>query len=274
MKERLDVLLVERGFFDTREKAKRAIMAGNIIVNNKKIDKSGTFIKIEDDLEIRVKGDLCPYVSRGGYKLEKALKIFEMDFKDKTVLDVGASTGGFTDCALQNGAKFVYAVDVGTNQLDYKLRNNPAVKSLENMHIKDLTKEDINSEMIDIIVMDVSFISITKVVPHLIKFFHEKTQLMALIKPQFEVGRENIDKGGIVREKNKHVTAILEIIESFKAEGLNIRGLDFSPIKGGKGNVEYLSLFEKKRDDSTPKEFNQSEIKKIVDNGENLGGEL
>lgn len=271
MKERLDILLVERGFFQSREKAKRAIMSGSIIINEKKIDKSGTLIAITDDLNIRVKGDLCPYVSRGGYKLEKAIKVFNIDFKDKVVLDVGASTGGFTDCALQNGAKFSYGVDVGTNQLDYKIRSDARVKSLENIHIKDLTFEDIDMSPIDIIVMDVSFISITKVMPDLIKFFGENTILMALIKPQFEVGKENIEKGGIVKDKMKHLKAIEDVIEAGIQNGLYLEKLDFSPIKGGKGNVEYISIFSKKKVD---KVWNDKEIKEIVENGKNLGGEI
>lgn len=271
MKERLDVLLVDKGFFDTREKAKRSIMAGNVIVNEKKIDKSGTFIKVDDNLIIRVKGDLCPYVSRGGYKLEKAINSFEMDFKDKIVLDVGSSTGGFTDCSLQNKAKFVYAVDVGTNQLDYKLRNDPNVKSLENMHIKDLREEDLDSNKIDIIVMDVSFISIIKVIPHLKKFFNEKTCMMALIKPQFEVGKENINKGGIVKNTSKHIEAIENIISAANEIGIYIQKLDYSPIKGGNGNVEYLSLFSLNKNEEA---INFENIKKIVKDGETLGGEI
>ena len=160
MKERLDVLLVKRGFFPDKEKAQRAIMAGLVIVDEKKIDKSGTMIKLDKEPNIRIKGDSLKYVSRGGLKLEKAVSVFNIDFSGKKVLDVGASTGGFTDCALQNGAEFVYSVDVGTNQLDWKLRNNPQVKSLENMHIKDLTLEDIDNNKVDYIVMDVSFTSI------------------------------------------------------------------------------------------------------------------
>lgn len=271
MKERLDVLLVERGYFETREKAKRAIMAGNVIVNEKKIDKSGTFIKLDVEPIIRIKGEQCPYVSRGGYKLEKAIKVFNMDFKGKTVLDIGASTGGFTDCALQNGAEFVYAVDVGTNQLDYKLRNDPRVKSMENLHIKDLTKEELDGKKIDLMVMDVSFISITKVIPSLVKFFHEDTELMALIKPQFEVGKENIDKGGIVRDRSKHIMAIQNIIENCRENGLTLKKIDFSPIKGGKGNVEYISLIGLKNCGET---FSKEQLGEIVKEGESLGGEV
>lgn len=268
MKERIDVLLVEKGFYETREKAKRAIMAGLVIVNDKKIDKPGTTIKIDEEPIIRVKGDACKYVSRGGLKLEKALAVFNLDFSNKLVLDVGASTGGFTDCALQNGATYVYAVDVGTNQLDWKLRNDDRVKSLENTHIKDLTLEELDNKKVDYIVMDVSFISITKVIEHLIKFFHKDTKLMALIKPQFEVGKENIEKGGIVKDSKKHIMAIENVIENAKENGLKLKGLDFSPITGTKGNVEYISLFELGEDEST------INIEAVVKLGKNLGGAL
>lgn len=268
MKERLDVLLVEKGFFETREKAKRAIMAGNVIVNDKRIDKAGTSIKIDEEPNIRVKGDTCKYVSRGGLKLEKAISVFNLDFNGKTVLDIGASTGGFTDCALQNGAKFVYSVDVGTNQLDWKLRNDERVKSLENTHIKDLTEENLDNSNIDMMVMDVSFISITKVFEHLVKFFHGDTKLMALIKPQFEVGRENIEKGGIVRDSKKHLMAINSVIEAGKEHGLTLKALDYSPITGTKGNVEYISVFMLGDEEST------INVEHVVKEGKNLGGVL
>ena len=248
MRERLDVLLVQKGFFETREKAKRAVMAGLIIVDDKKIEKPGTQIKLDKEPNIRIKGEVMKYVSRGGMKLEKAIEVFSLDFKYKIVLDVGASTGGFTDCSLQNGASFVYAVDVGTNQLDWKLRNDSRVKSIENMHIKNLSKEDLDDRAVDYIVMDVSFISITKVFEHLSKFMKEDSKLMALIKPQFEVGRENIEKGGIVRDPSKHRMAIERVIESAEKVGLYIEALDYSPITGSKGNIEYISLFSLKNE--------------------------
>lgn len=271
MRERLDVLLVEKGFFQSREKAKRAIMAGNIIVNDKLIDKSGTLIKIDENLDIRVKGEILPYVSRGGYKLEKAITNFEINFLDKLVLDVGASTGGFTDCALQNGAQHVYSVDVGSNQLDYKLRSDTRVTSLENTHIKDLELINLDNNYPDIIVMDVSFISITKVFPDLTKFFKKDTILMALIKPQFEVGKENVEKGGLVKDRTKHLKVIENIIEIGKNQGLSMEKLDFSPIKGGKGNVEYISLFKKSL---MYKEWQKEEMESIIKQGEKLGGRI
>lgn len=267
MRERLDILLVKRGFFDSKEKAQRAIMAGLVIVDEKKIDKSGTLIKIDKEPVIRIKGEMSKYVSRGGLKLEKALKVFGLDFQDKLILDVGASTGGFTDCSLQNGASFVYAVDVGTNQLDWKLRNDSRVKSLENTHIKDLSEKDLDDKKVDYIVMDVSFISITKVIEHLKKFCHSNSKLMALIKPQFETEKEFIAKGGIVKDSIHHIEAIKKVIEMGENVGFYIENLDFSPITGTKGNVEYISLFglnkEEKRD---------IDIKSIVDSGKNLGG--
>ena len=267
MKERLDVLLVKRGLAVSREKAKAVIMSGCVYVENQKEDKAGSMFA--DTANIEVRGNTLKYVSRGGLKLEKAVSVFNIDFSGKKVLDVGASTGGFTDCALQNGAEFVYSVDVGTNQLDWKLRNNPQVKSLENMHIKDLTLEDIDNNKVDYIVMDVSFISIKKIIGDLVKFFKPETKLMALIKPQFEVEKEHIAKGGIVKDDTRHIEVIKDIIEYGKKEGLYLEGLDFSPITGTKGNVEYISLFGK----DSSKEIYIS-IEEIVEKGRSLGGTI
>lgn len=246
MKERLDLVLVQEGFFETREKAKRAIMAGIVLINDKKIDKAGTLVDMDKNPEIRIKGEKLKYVSRGGLKLEKAIEVFDMDLKGKRVLDIGASTGGFTDCALQKGAGFVYAVDVGTNQLAFSLRENPKVKSLENMHIKDLMVEHIEKP-VDNIVMDVSFISVTKIIPDLGKFLTEDGAMMILIKPQFEVGKEGIEKGGIVKDLKKHRTVIENIREFAKNYGFYMKGLEVSPITGTKGNVEYISYFIKSK---------------------------
>ncbi len=267
MRERLDILLVQKGFYETREKAKRAIMAGVVVVDEKKIDKPGTMIKLDKEPNIRIKGESCRYVSRGGLKLEKAIEVFRLELNNKIVLDVGASTGGFTDCSLQNGAKFVYAVDVGTNQLDWKLRNNQSVKSLENIHIKDLTLEEIDNEKIDLIVMDLSFISLTKVFEHILKFFNENTQLMALIKPQFEVGKENIEKGGIVKNWNKHIEAIKAVENKANDFGLKLIELDVSPITGTKGNVEYISLFGLKEESER-----KIDVESVVESGKKLKG--
>ena len=179
MKKRLDLILVERELFETREKAKREIMAGNVIVNEQVVTKAGTMLKDNDELNIRIK-DKLKYVSRGGLKLEKAIKTWDLDFKDKSVLDIGASTGGFTDCALQNGAKYVYSIDVGKNQLDWKLRNNEKVVSMEEMHIKDLKESDLKGKKVDFIVIDVSFISLTKVIPYFKKFLSENGKIIII----------------------------------------------------------------------------------------------
>ena len=245
MKKRLDLILVEREIFETREKAKREIMAGNVLVNEKVETKAGTMFKDTEDLIIRIK-DRLKYVSRGGLKLEKAIKVWNLDFKDKLVLDIGASTGGFTDCALQNGAKRVYANDVGTNQLDWKLRNDERVVSLEEKHIKDLEIEDLENNKVDFIVIDVSFISLTKVIPYFEKFLKENSQAVMLIKPQFEVGKEKIGRNGIVENEEYHDEAIKKIIYFIKDLGYELIGVEDSPIKGTKGNKEFLMLMENK----------------------------
>lgn len=243
MKKRLDLILVEREFFETREKAKREIMAGNVIVNEQVVIKAGTMFKDNDELNIRVK-DKLKYVSRGGLKLEKAIKAWDLDFSDKLVLDIGASTGGFTDCALQNGARRVYSVDVGKNQLDWKLRNDEKVVSLEEMHIKDLKEEDIENKKVDFIVIDVSFISLTKVIPYFKKFLAQSGKIVMLVKPQFEVGREKIGRNGVVENEEYHNEAIKKIISFSKEEGYELIGVKDSPIKGAKGNKEFLMLIK------------------------------
>ena len=241
MKKRLDLILVEREFFETREKAKREIMVGNVIVNEQVVTKAGTMFKDNDDLNIRIK-DKLKYVSRGGLKLEKAIKTWDLNFKDKLVLDIGASTGGFTDCALQNGAKCVYSVDVGKNQLDWKLRNDERVVSIEEMHIKDLKEKDIGDEKVNYIVIDVSFISLTKVIPYFEKFLAKNAKIVMLVKPQFEVGREKIGKNGVVENEEYHDEAIKKIISFSKKCGYEVIGVEDSPIKGAKGNKEFLML--------------------------------
>lgn len=243
MKKRLDLILVEREFFETREKAKREIMAGNVIVNEQVVIKAGIMFKDNDELNIRVK-DKLKYVSRGGLKLEKAIKAWDLDFSDKLVLDIGASTGGFTDCALQNGARRVYSVDVGKNQLDWKLRNDEKVVSLEEMHIKDLKEEDIENKKVDFIVIDVSFISLTKVIPYFKKFLVQSGKIVMLVKPQFEVGREKIGRNGVVENEEYHNEAIKKIISFSKEEGYELIGVEDSPIKGAKGNKEFLMLIK------------------------------
>ena len=252
-KMRLDEYLVENEYFKDLEIAKRQIMVGNIIINEQKIDKPGEIISLDKIKSIRIKEKDTPYVSRGGLKLEKAIKTFNLDFKDKIVLDIGASTGGFTDCSLQNGAKFVYAVDVGTNQLDWKLRNDSRVKSIENKHINDLEKSYLKDE-IDIIVMDISFISIKKVLYKIKELLKENGFVIFLIKPQFEAERNEIEKG-IVNNLNIHKRVINEIIEEAKTYQLFLENLTVSPIKGTKGNVEYLAKLSKKSNFSSNEEI-------------------
>lgn len=248
MKKRLDLILCEKGYFSTREKAKREIMAGNVIINEHAVTKAGTMFKEEDIKSIRIKEKLA-YVSRGGLKLEGAIKRFDINFKDKIVLDIGASTGGFTDCSLQHGASFVYSIDVGTNQLDYTLRQNEKVLSIENMHINKVTKDMLVKGLADIVVADVSFISLTKIVDYVYLLSKSDAQAVLLIKPQFEVGREYIGKNGIVRDKDAHDMAIKKVVNCFLDKGFNILGVETSPIKGTKGNVEYLLYVRKEQNE-------------------------
>ena len=252
-KMRLDEYLVKNEYFENLEIAKRQIMVGNIIVNKQKIDKPGEIISLDKIKSIRIKEKDIPYVSRGGLKLEKAIKVFDLDFKDKVVLDIGASTGGFTDCSLQNGAKFVYAIDVGTNQLDWKLRNDSRVKSIENKHINDLEKSDLNDE-IDVIVMDISFISIKKVLYKIKELLKDNGFAIFLIKPQFEAERNEINKG-IVDSLNVHKRVINEVIEEAKINQLFLENLTVSPIRGTKGNIEYLAKFSNKNNFSSTEEI-------------------
>lgn len=241
-KIRLDERLVNEGYFESRERAKRSIMAGDVLVDNVPVAKAGTFIKEES--EIRLRGNLIPYVSRGGLKLASAIEKFNIDFKGKRVLDIGASTGGFTDCAIQNGASFVYALDVGTNQLAWKLRNHLQVKSIENCHIKDLTLEMIECVKVDIIVMDLSFISLTKVFVYLKSLLKNNGIIMALIKPQFEVGKERVEKNGIIKSPELHKFAVDSVVNFAKSLDFELIFIAESPILGGKGNKEFISLFK------------------------------
>ncbi|MGF6906740.1 TlyA family RNA methyltransferase [Fusobacterium sp. PH5-44] len=267
MKERLDILLVNLGYYQDKKEAASNIMAGNVIVNNVKIDKSGTLIKIDKEVSIHIKGKKEKYVSRGGIKLEKAIRQFNLDFTDAIVLDIGASTGGFTHCALEHGASFVYAIDVGTNQLNWDLRNNPKVKSLENTHINDLQLNKIDHSKIDFITVDVSFISIKSIIDSIKKFMSEDTKLIMLIKPQFEAAKENIEKGGIVKNNNIHELLIHDIMLVCEKSGIYGENIDFSPIRGSKGNVEYISLFSLNL--KNKKNINISEV---VSSAEILGG--
>ena len=241
-KERLDVLLVEQGFFNSRENAKRHIMAGIILVDNMPVDKPGT--KVYIDSELRIKGKTMPYVGRGGYKLEKALESFNIDLNNSVMMDIGASTGGFTDCALQKGAKKVFAVDVGTNQLDWKLRSDCRVVNMEKTNIKEVTLERIG-EKVDFISTDISFISVLKIIPAVNLILKDDGNLVILIKPQFEAGKEKVQKGGIVKDSQVHRDVILKVLEKFEESGLYTWGLTYSPIKGGSGNIEFLAWLRK-----------------------------
>jgi 23S rRNA (cytidine1920-2'-O)/16S rRNA (cytidine1409-2'-O)-methyltransferase len=241
LKERLDKLLVNLNYFDTRERAKKAIMAGLVQVNDQVKDKAGDLVDTE--ATILVKGSDMPYVSRGGLKLEKGLAVFDLAVAGKTFIDIGSSTGGFTDCLLQNGAEKVYAVDVGYGQLDWKLRNDPRVVSMERTNFRYLTAENI-TEKVDGTVMDVSFISITKLIPAIKLFMKPGARGIWLIKPQFEAGRERIGKNGVIRDKKVHESILFEVMTAIENQGFLINGLDFSPIQGPKGNIEFLVFVE------------------------------
>lgn len=243
-KERLDVLLVQQGLANSRELAKAYIMAGNVYVDGQKEDKAGTKVAVTAKLE--VKGNQMKYVSRGGYKLEKAMDVFGIRLDGKICLDIGASTGGFTDCMLQNGASKVYAIDVGYGQFAWKLRNDERVVCLEKTNIRYVTHEQVPDEG-DFASIDVSFISLTKVLPAVLGVLGEKGQLVCLIKPQFEAGREKVGKKGVVRDSSVHREVIEMIVDYVRTQSLGILGLDFSPIKGPEGNIEYLIYLDKSR---------------------------
>lgn len=242
MKERLDKYLTDLGYFETKSKAASAILAGHVKINDEYITKAGFQINPSKEYEIVVKS--MPFVSRGGFKLKKALETFPVVVKDRICLDAGASTGGFTDCLLQNGAKFVYAADVGYGQLDWKIRSDERVKTIERTNLKNCAFSEIYSEdepVADLLVSDLSFISLTKVLENLKKLlskdFHE---MILLIKPQFEAGKEKVEKGGVVRDKKVHTEVINNVIEYAKSINYTINGLTYSSIKGPSGNIEYL----------------------------------
>lgn len=248
-KERLDILLVNRGLFESREKAKAAIMAGQIYMDTTRVDKAGT--KIPVDANLIVKGNTLPYVSRGGLKLEKAIQIYPIDLKDTVMVDIGASTGGFTDCALQNGAAKVFAIDVGYNQLAWKLRQDERVINMEKQNIRTVTSEQLG-ELVDFISIDVAFISLDKVLPVATTLLKDSGSLVALIKPQFEAGKENVGKGGIVRDRAIHEEVLQRILKVAYDCHLYLHGLTFSPIKGMEGNIEFLGYFTKSEENALP----------------------
>ncbi|GAA4845756.1 TlyA family rRNA (cytidine-2'-O)-methyltransferase [Paenibacillus vulneris] len=268
-KERLDVLLVEQGFFETREKAKASIMAGLVLVDDEPLDKAGT--KIARSSKIVVKGAIHPYVSRGGLKLEKALKQFQIDLNGVTMLDIGASTGGFTDCALHNGASYVYAIDVGYNQLDWSLRSDSRVNVMERTNFRFMQPADLQGPSPSFASIDVSFISLKLILPTLKTLLLENGEVVALIKPQFEAGREKVPKTGVVREPAVH-TEVLQTVLSFAADtGFVLKGLTFSPIKGGEGNVEFLAYFRCNTDEAVVyPEAIEEQIQQVVSDAQKL----
>ena len=247
MKERLDVLLVNRGLAESREKAKRTILAGLVKVDGRVCDKAGSVFDV--DSEIEVAGPECPYVSRGGLKLEKGIEEWGIDCRDAVCVDMGASTGGFTDCMLQHGARKVYAIDVGYGQLDYKLRTDERVVNMEKTNIRYLDTSLIE-ESIDLISIDVSFISLYHILPVAAKILAEDGLVFALIKPQFEAGREQVGKGGIVRDAKVHEEVINKVIGFAEESHLYPLKLSYSPIKGTKGNIEYILLLSAKKCDN------------------------
>lgn len=261
MKERLDVLLVKRNLAESREKAKAIIMSGNVFVEGQREDKAGS--TFPEEVYIEVKGNKLPYVSRGGLKLEKAIANFDVELKDKVCTDVGSSTGGFTDCMLQNGARKVYAIDVGTNQLAWKLRSDERVVCMEKTNIRYVTPDDLG-EPIDFSSIDVSFISLTKVLLPIYNYLKDNGQVVALIKPQFEAGREKVGKKGVVREKSTHYEVIEMVLSYATSIGFSILNLDFAPIKGPEGNIEYLAHLQKNAN-SDEAEQAKMDWKQVVD---------
>ncbi len=247
MKERLDVILVKRGLAESREKAKAVLMAGNVFVNGQREDKPGTTFDESKIEQIEVKGSSLKYVSRGGLKLEKAMQQFPITLKEKVCMDIGASTGGFTDCMLQNGASRVFSIDVGHGQLAWKLRQDERVVCMEKTNFRHVTGEEIEEE-IDFGSVDVSFISLTKILIPARNLLRQAGQMVCLIKPQFEAGRDKVGKKGVVREPQIHEEVIHKVLDYADLIGFCVRGLTFSPVKGPEGNIEYLVWLEKKEE--------------------------
>lgn len=236
-KKRIDQLLVEKGFFPSRERARRSLMAGVVFYDGRRIEKPGTFVDPEG--EIRVKQDPCPFVSRGGLKLEAALKEFKIPVQGRVALDSGASTGGFTQCLLNQGALKVFAVDVGYGQLAWKLRQDPRVVVMERTNLRYLTQDDLGA-LVDIVTLDLSFISLEKVFPAIFKLLHSGGDVVALVKPQFEAGPELVGKGGIIRDAGVHQQVILHVITKAGENGFQFKGVTYSPVSGADGNIEFL----------------------------------
>ncbi|AYE35650.1 TlyA family RNA methyltransferase [Clostridium septicum] len=259
-KERLDILLVNKGIFTSRERAKTNIMAGKIFVDGHRVDKAGE--KVNIDADIIFKGQEIPYVSRGGLKLEKAMKEFDINLEERVCMDIGASTGGFTDCMLQNGARKVFSVDVGYGQFAWKLRTDDRVVCMERTNIRYVTPEDIG-EKLDFASIDVSFISLKKIMPATLNLLKDNGEVVALIKPQFEAGREKVGKKGVVRDINVHKEVVTNIVEFLISENINIIGVSYSPIKGPEGNIEYLVYFTKDKEKES--NFTMEDIDRVVE---------
>ena len=260
MKKRLDMLMMERALAPSREKAKAFIMAGDVYVDGQKEDKAGTMFP--ETVKIEVRGNTLPYVSRGGLKLEKAMKNFDVTLDSKICMDVGASTGGFTDCMLQNGAVKVYSIDVGYGQLAWKLRNDERVVNLERTNMRKVTREQVPDE-IDFFSVDVSFISLKLILPVARQLMAENAQAVCLIKPQFEAGREKVGKKGVVRDPAVHIEVVRNIFNFCLENGFDVLNLDYSPIKGPEGNIEYL-IHLRKSDD--PKSYTEITPEELVKN--------
>lgn len=258
MKKRLDILVYENGFTDSREKAKAVIMAGQVYVDNQKADKCGQ--TYDENCKIEVRGSTQKYVSRGGLKLEKAINNFDLDLNGKIAMDIGASTGGFTDCMLQNGAVKVYSIDVGYGQLAWKLRNDERVVNLERTNMRKVTREQVPDE-IDFFSVDVSFISLRLILPVARNLMAQNAQAVCLIKPQFEAGREKVGKKGVVRDPQVHVEVVKGIFDFCLENGFDVLNLDFSPIKGPEGNIEYLIHLQNSDD---PKSYTQVTPEELV----------
>lgn len=262
-KVRLDIYMVEKGLAPSREKAKAIIMAGQVYIDNQKCDKAG--LNVEESTAVEVRGETLKYVSRGGLKLEKAMAEFPITLKGKTTMDIGASTGGFTDCMLQNGAVKVFAVDVGYGQFAWKLRQDPRVVNMERTNIRYVTPEQIGTP-IDFASIDVSFISLKLVLPVVYQLLSDNGEVAALIKPQFEAGRSQVGKKGVVRDINVHYEVVRNTVETAKEVGFIPAGLTFSPIKGPEGNIEYLIYLKKSGEGE---DITDEKIKEVVDNSHN-----
>lgn len=263
MKKRLDILVYENGFTDSREKAKAVIMAGQVYVDNQKADKCGQ--SYDENCKIEVRGSTQKYVSRGGLKLEKAINNFDFDLNGKITMDIGASTGGFTDCMLQNGAAKVFSVDVGYGQLAWKLRTDERVVNMERTNFRYLTIDDIGTKL-DFASVDVSFISLKIILPVLFELLNDGGEAVCLIKPQFEAGRDKVGKKGVVRDKETHVEVIKTITDFAFDTGFSVVGLDFSPIKGPEGNIEYLMYLRKEQNNINAVKGKESEVAELSHN--------